>query len=141
MLRRPPRSTRTDTLFPYTTLFRSPRLSPDSGLYLQQANAVPENLRAFREEGHAERDSELAASAGRARHLRLAEAGRARARRARHRTALYRGVMLIGRQAQFLLLQLSDLVTQTGGLLELKVARCFPHPLFKSEERRVGKEC
>src|SRR3546814_8782490 len=31
MIRRPPRSTRTDTLFPYTTLFRSParnRLSP-----------------------------------------------------------------------------------------------------------------
>src|SRR3546814_1738875 len=29
MIRRPPRSTRTDTLFPYTTLFRSP---PDSGV-------------------------------------------------------------------------------------------------------------
>src|SRR3546814_14272721 len=30
MIRRPPRSTRTDTLFPYTTLFRSPReLHPD----------------------------------------------------------------------------------------------------------------
>src|SRR3546814_20581556 len=31
MIRRPPRSTRTDTLFPYTTLFRSsiPRLWPD----------------------------------------------------------------------------------------------------------------
>src|SRR3546814_16297655 len=28
MIRRPPRSTRTDTLFPYTTLFRS--LAPDS---------------------------------------------------------------------------------------------------------------
>src|SRR3546814_5466808 len=30
MIRRPPRSTRTDTLFPYTTLFRSrrPRLQP-----------------------------------------------------------------------------------------------------------------
>src|SRR3546814_1376134 len=28
MIRRPPRSTRTDTLFPYTTLFRSPFLSP-----------------------------------------------------------------------------------------------------------------
>src|SRR3546814_7272943 len=27
MIRRPPRSTRTDTLFPYTTLFRSPKLS------------------------------------------------------------------------------------------------------------------
>src|SRR3546814_8867226 len=26
MIRRPPRSTRTDTLFPYTTLFRSPDL-------------------------------------------------------------------------------------------------------------------
>src|SRR3546814_12824435 len=31
MIRRPPRSTRTDTLFPYTTLFRSPdrSLHPD----------------------------------------------------------------------------------------------------------------
>src|SRR3546814_7590424 len=28
MLRRPPRSTRTDTLFPYTTLFRSPGHRP-----------------------------------------------------------------------------------------------------------------
>src|SRR3546814_20759170 len=28
MIRRPPRSTRTDTLFPYTTLFRSPGLWP-----------------------------------------------------------------------------------------------------------------
>src|SRR3546814_21011692 len=30
MIRRPPRSTRTDTLFPYTTLFRSPIWSPTS---------------------------------------------------------------------------------------------------------------
>src|SRR3546814_2883992 len=28
MIRRPPRSTRTDTLFPYTTLFRSPECPP-----------------------------------------------------------------------------------------------------------------
>src|SRR3546814_9137730 len=28
MIRRPPRSTRTDTLFPYTTLFRSGRTAP-----------------------------------------------------------------------------------------------------------------
>src|SRR3546814_10013597 len=28
MIRRPPRSTRTDTLFPYTTLFRSQQLLP-----------------------------------------------------------------------------------------------------------------
>src|SRR3546814_5004165 len=31
MIRRPPRSTRTDTLFPYTTLFRSPRPNPSQG--------------------------------------------------------------------------------------------------------------
>src|SRR3546814_2293369 len=30
MIRRPPRSTRTDTLFPYTTLFRSPARSSNS---------------------------------------------------------------------------------------------------------------
>src|SRR3546814_8549146 len=32
MIRRPPRSTRTDILFPYTTLFRSRRPSPQDGL-------------------------------------------------------------------------------------------------------------
>src|SRR3546814_3661771 len=32
MIRRPPRSTRTDTLFPYTTLFRSIRCSGNLGL-------------------------------------------------------------------------------------------------------------
>src|SRR3546814_15019770 len=31
MIRRPPRSTRTDTLFPYTTLFRSAHAGPESG--------------------------------------------------------------------------------------------------------------
>src|SRR3546814_16260604 len=37
MIRRPPRSTRTDTLFPYTTLFRSIRFLPpipDPGLLI-----------------------------------------------------------------------------------------------------------
>src|SRR3546814_18000178 len=32
MIRRPPRSTRTDTLFPYTTLFRSEFLSHDGSV-------------------------------------------------------------------------------------------------------------
>src|SRR3546814_13901294 len=31
MIRRPPRSTRTDTLFPYTTLFRSPAAEAEEG--------------------------------------------------------------------------------------------------------------
>src|SRR3546814_3705881 len=35
MIRRPPRSTRTDTLFPYTTLFRS-----DSGRYLSDSRSL-----------------------------------------------------------------------------------------------------
>src|SRR3546814_9142389 len=34
MIRRPPRSTRTDTLFPYTTLFRSPAVGPRTGAWL-----------------------------------------------------------------------------------------------------------
>src|SRR3546814_7785216 len=37
MIRRPPRSTRTDTLFPYTTLFRS-RLNVIGGLYYFDRN-------------------------------------------------------------------------------------------------------
>src|SRR3546814_15497355 len=41
MIRRPPRSTRTDTLFPYTTLFRSQGMPVhDSANVLQQINAV-----------------------------------------------------------------------------------------------------
>src|SRR3546814_6874045 len=37
MIRRPPRSTRTDTLFPYTTLFRSPRFVSRGGEKLNHA--------------------------------------------------------------------------------------------------------
>src|SRR3546814_17589407 len=45
MIRRPPRSTRTDTLFPYTTRFRSAGFLEDAvdpfllGLFLHQAGA------------------------------------------------------------------------------------------------------
>src|SRR3546814_5736940 len=37
MIRRPPRSTRTDTLFPYTTLFRSPTQPLDGHTELGEA--------------------------------------------------------------------------------------------------------
>src|SRR3546814_7775177 len=40
MMRRPPRSTRTDTLFPYTTLFRSVTFSPLDPLCLNWACRV-----------------------------------------------------------------------------------------------------
>src|SRR3546814_4230148 len=39
MVRRPPRSTRTDALFPYTTLFRSDRRAPLAALILLAAYA------------------------------------------------------------------------------------------------------
>src|SRR3546814_13655495 len=51
MIRRPPRSTRTDTLFPYTTLFRSDRAPvQEPGL---RHGAVPRPARA-RDLGHAD---------------------------------------------------------------------------------------
>src|SRR3546814_14562406 len=42
MIRRPPRSTRTDTLFPYTTLFRS--LSPGIEMAILAGEAVADEL-------------------------------------------------------------------------------------------------
>src|SRR3546814_16887392 len=63
MIRRPPRSTRTDTLFPYTTLFRSPgrqarRRRPAARLQGHRADrpAPPVDAR---------RDADLAAAASR----------------------------------------------------------------------------
>src|SRR3546814_11128029 len=45
MIRRPPRSTRTDTLFPYTTLFRSDaRRRLDNPLLVQLVAQIPEQL-------------------------------------------------------------------------------------------------
>src|SRR3546814_2589103 len=40
MIRRPPRSTRTDTLFPYTTLFRSAGAGPLGAVAAQKLCAV-----------------------------------------------------------------------------------------------------
>src|SRR3546814_18310090 len=41
MIRRPPRSTRTDTLFPYTTLFRSREFQRKFGEFQHQAQREP----------------------------------------------------------------------------------------------------
>src|SRR3546814_1587635 len=43
MIRRPPRSTRTDTLFPYTTLFRSTVIIPP-GRYLSFSIRLQDNV-------------------------------------------------------------------------------------------------
>src|SRR3546814_20656208 len=66
MIRRPPRSTRTDTLFPYTTLFRSLRAwahddsriadEPDDlGRCGQGGDAAARHLAAGRDDGGADR--------------------------------------------------------------------------------------
>src|SRR3546814_5748725 len=47
MIRRPPRSTRTDTLFPYTTLFRSPANSVLLTSFCGSCSAGNENTGAF----------------------------------------------------------------------------------------------
>src|SRR3546814_5282285 len=63
MIRRPPRSTRTDTLFPYTTLFRSPVQhdigkdgeSDDEGPDRRQVHGSPSfRIGAERKEGRSE---------------------------------------------------------------------------------------
>src|SRR3546814_8175473 len=46
MIRRPPSSTRTDTLFPYTTLFRSRRRGRDLGIVLARHQVSARRRRA-----------------------------------------------------------------------------------------------
>src|SRR3546814_1423290 len=55
MIRRPPRSTRTDTLFPYTTLFRSaviqtaPMNEAERSAYCREHGLYPEQLEAWKQ--------------------------------------------------------------------------------------------
>src|SRR3546814_2467260 len=72
MIRRPPRSTRTDTLFPYTTLWRSSLdLRTERGLGLaiklgtmDHGFVAPENRRRTLGEGRAQAESEKPRSCG-----------------------------------------------------------------------------
>src|SRR3546814_15263173 len=59
MIRRPPRSTRTDTLFPYTTLFRSEQVDP---AYFRTERRWQQLQRALEEDatGQAHADPEVA---------------------------------------------------------------------------------
>src|SRR3546814_12869344 len=53
MRRRPPRSTRTDTLFPYTTLFRSDEARDDAYLSLEGAFGFSASARLLRNASYA----------------------------------------------------------------------------------------
>src|SRR3546814_15280825 len=57
MMRRPPRSTRTDTLFPYTTLFRS-RLCQRGGVDLRHRDQAAAHRHRYPEGDEQDRDAE-----------------------------------------------------------------------------------
>src|SRR3546814_6893387 len=62
MIRRPPRSTRTDTLFPYTTLFRSPAGHPcrlGGRPYPKHPDPLPRKMHVRRRTRSEEHTSEL----------------------------------------------------------------------------------
>src|SRR3546814_11120264 len=59
MIRRPPRSTRTDTLFPYTTLFRSPRCHSRQGAARPAATAWRRDAGPLPQQRSEEHTSEL----------------------------------------------------------------------------------
>src|SRR3546814_10464158 len=83
MIRRPPRSTRTDTLFPYTTLFRSRRTSrhPQGG---RRARIVLDLFRLCRRRRD---DQPIAAQAG--------QSGRSRGVRSEEHTSELQSLMRI----------------------------------------------
>src|SRR3546814_14822251 len=57
MIRRPPRSTRTDTLFPYTTLFRSQRRAPSAPSRFREVSRTAKSITLCRRAAPACRDS------------------------------------------------------------------------------------
>src|SRR3546814_16641624 len=77
MIRRPPRSTRTDTLFPYTTLFRSPAAS-DRAREVSHVAAADHPRRALCGVGGGEGSALRGAAAGRRPGRRRAQGRRVR---------------------------------------------------------------
>src|SRR3546814_3091913 len=83
MIRRPPRSTRTDTLFPYTTLFRSENIRAVLELQLDDngkpltSSRIGANLESLIDElqiGHIRRNTAISLSGGERRRVEIARA-------------------------------------------------------------------
>src|SRR3546814_15235689 len=114
MIRRPPRATRTDTLFPYTTLFRS-----DAGFA-----------------GDAEGDADLRALVG----LLLQEGRLGDVRPQQHAAQVVRGRAGV-RGAQVVLAGGEQLEGPRAAGLDVEVTGPRLGEAKRSEERRVGTEC
>src|SRR3546814_20565205 len=136
MIRRPPRSTRTDTLFPYTTLFRS---EPDALIDLSQID-FDALAASFAGRKRAETDRLAALLKQRA----ISAAGRNPTRydlveRIEELIATYNAGSLNIDEYLKRLIELSQSLSEeeqrtvVGGLTEEELAR--------TEERRGGKEC
>src|SRR3546814_11838615 len=123
MIRRPPRFTRTDTLFPYTSLFRSNRFSPTSALdFLLEGSWQHEKLRSDDEYTDAVANGwRQYPRAGRREEYRINFSGEWRPAPF---LKLNAGITYSGYWAQDDFLP--ELLEYNGG---------------RSEERRVGKEC
>src|SRR3546814_11235772 len=119
MIRRPPRSTRTDTLFPYTTLFRSELAAASLGFNLSMLLAI----------------FGMGLVAG-ASPLMASEIGR--------RAHSVRDIRRTFRQTLWLVALLSVpmlLILWNTGAILLLVGQNATLAALRSEERRVGKEC
>src|SRR3546814_20824556 len=114
MIRRPPRSTRTDTLFPYTTLFRPPiadvQRSLHDHLQPEAVMCVPRQpvTRSHMQRGH-------------------------------HRRVVLRLSKLINRDAYTLHTALTRNMLEIFGNVSPEFFIVYRQK--RSEERRVGKEC
>src|SRR3546814_13031476 len=136
MIRRLPRSTRTDTLFPYPTLFRSPALS-----------ATSRTLRAALFDGHLHADPVCAGAGTQQYPARDPGRGHARAR--------FAGVGGLGgggrRGGEAVGAAARRSLTRAGRAACDGIAACWQHTLvgaasaasfsLRSDERRVGEGC
>src|SRR3546814_12668206 len=128
MIRRPPRSTRTDTLFPYTTLFRSSRRRPLRSFQLA-ARMRTQQYQQFIDVGRRFGNDADALAADRMRDFKLARMQRLPWKRLQ-RLAQHDG------QAGAAHRPAVDEVAN-----DRLAAMRHVHADLRSEERRVGKEC
>src|SRR3546814_20874222 len=129
MIRRPPRSTRTDTLFPYTTLFRS-SVSPTAGLISENFADVENITTGFFAQGYYELTDTIRATGG------------IRYTWDRRNTVLH-NVRAYGLPGTATVGGLDNCVNADNdapGVCAQTQKAKFDYPA-RSEDRRVGKEC